>query len=105
MFSAMSRPRKRSRYSKDACTLEIAAMRDRLGLQDKDIFLSIGMAQASFSRKMAGVRRFTVEELGQIADYFAAHTGRVLPGWPFLNNETCRIIEAQVYTARADPDE
>jgi hypothetical protein len=101
MFRAM--PRTASRYRMDACTFEIALMRDRLGLQDKDIFMSIGMEQGTFSRKMAGVRRFTVEELGQIADFFAEHTGRRLPGWPFVADAECRIIEARVYEPGASP--
>jgi len=86
-----------SRYRMDACILEIAALRDREGLQDKDIFLSIGMEQTTFSRKMSGIRKFSVEELGQIADFFSAHTGRPLPGWPFISETTCAIIEARVY--------
>lgn len=94
-----------SRYRMDACVLEIAAMRDRLDLQDKDIFLSIGMRQPSFSRKMAGVRAFTVEELGRIADYFSKVTGRELPGWPFVSDDACRIIEAHVYARSASPGE
>lgn len=95
MFSAM--PSASSRYRMDACLFEIAAMRDRLDLQDKDIFMSIGMEQANFSRKMSGARRFTVEELGMIADFFAQKTGRALPGWPFLSDGECKIIESRVY--------
>lgn len=96
------KPKPPSRYSMDACIFEIASMRDRLGLQDKDIFLSIRMSQTAFSRKMAGARKFSVEELGRIADYFAQHTGRVLPGWPVLSDGTCQIIEARAYSADAD---
>lgn len=77
----------------DACVFEIAAMRDRSGLQDKDIFLSIRMSQTAFSRKMAGARKFSVEELGRIADFFAARTGRSLPGWPVVTDQACRLIE------------
>lgn len=94
-------PRIASRYRMDAACLEIAMMRDRLGLQDKDVFMSIGMEQGTFSRKMAGVRRFTVEELGQIADFFSAQTGRRLPGWPFVTDAECRIIESRVYAPEA----
>jgi hypothetical protein len=94
VFGLMPAPAKRaSRYSMDRCLLEIATMRDHLGLQDKDVFLSIGMTQATFSRKMAGVRKFTVEELGAIADYFAEQTGRTLPGWPLLSEQHCRTLE------------
>lgn len=91
------KPKPPSRYSMDSAIFEIASMRDRLGLQDKDIFLSVGMTQTAFSRKMAGARKFTVEEMGRIADYFAQLTGRVLPGWPLVGDEACRIIEARTY--------
>ena len=94
MISAVPKPR----YSMDACRFEIAAMRDRLGLQDKDIYLSIGMPQAQFSKKITGVLEFSVEELGQVADFFSGHLGRALPGWPFVADEACRIIEARVYS-------
>jgi hypothetical protein len=89
----MARTRKRSRYSHDDVLFEIGTMRDHLDLQDKDIYLGIGMTQSAFSRKMTGVRRFTVEEIGDIADFFAGVTGRVLPGWPFLSSKECAYIE------------
>lgn len=91
----------RSRYSMDACRFEVAAMRDRLDLQDKDIYLSIDMPQAQFSKKITGVLDFSVEELGQIADFFAEKTGRVLPGWPFVADAACKIIETRVYSTEA----
>jgi hypothetical protein len=88
----MARTRKRSRYSLDDARFEIAKMRDHLGLQDKDVYLGIGMAQATFSRKMSGARDFEVSELGDIADFFSRETGRALPGWPFLGERECAYM-------------
>lgn len=106
MFSSMTRRRAGAgRYSLDDVLFEIAAMRRKCGLQDKDIFLSIGMSQTSFSRKMAGARDFSIEEIGRIADFFSARTSRALPGWPFVPDQVCAIIEARVYTPGASPDE
>jgi hypothetical protein len=92
----MPRTRKRSRYSLDDARFEIAKMRDQLGLQDKDVYLGIGMGQTTFSRKMAGVRDFEIAELGDIADFFSRETRRPLPGWPFLSERECAYIEARV---------
>jgi hypothetical protein len=92
----MARTRKRSRYSLDDVRFEIAKMRDQLDLQDKDIYLGIGMGQTTFSRKMAGVRDFEVDEIGHIADFFARETGRPLLGWPFVSGAECTYIEANV---------
>lgn len=94
-----------SRYSLDRCVLEIAAMRDRLGLQDKDIWMELGIDQGQFSRKMAnaGQSRFRVDELGAIADLFARLTGRLLPGWPFVSERECAWMERGVPGAANRP--
>lgn len=86
-----------SRYSLDRCVLEIAAMRERLKLQDKEIAHEVGISPPQFSHKMtnAGRSSFTVEELGRIADFFAERTGRALLGWPFVPEAALAHIEGR----------
>jgi transcriptional regulator with XRE-family HTH domain len=83
------------RYSLDRCIIEIAAMRDARGMQDKEIAHACGISPPQFSHKMANASRssFSVEELGRIADYFAQETGRLLPGWPFVSERECALVE------------
>lgn len=83
------------RYSHDRCLVEIAEMTERSGLDDKAVHLGIGMKQTTYSKKASGGRRFTIEELGRIADFFSRLTGRPLQGWPFVSNDACLQAERQ----------
>jgi hypothetical protein len=90
------------RYSLDRAIIEIAALRDRLGMQDKEIAHVVGISPPQFSHKMANAGRssFTVEELGRIADLFSEKTGRLLPGWPLVSDRECLMLEGRVFSSR-----
>lgn len=71
------------RYDLRKITIEIEAVRQRLGLSKKEAALGSGMTESQWSQKIRMViNSFNVYELGRIADCFDAPIG-----WPFLDWE------------------
>lgn len=80
MSKPLPRPTPKSRYSYARVTKEIARELDAKDFGEQKIVAGkAGLDESAFSHRMTGVRsRFTVEQLGCIAD----HWGKP-PGWPF----------------------
>ena len=91
------------RYSLDDVVLEIAKLRERLGLRDRDVYEACGISQPQWAHKMAnaGKSRFTVRELGLVADFFSRKLRRPLSGWPMVPLAVCDEMEAALETAHA----
>ena len=99
MWRVSPLPRNRGpvgRYSLDAVVLEIARLREQLGLRDRDVYEACGISQPQWAHKMAnaGKSHFTLRELGLVADFFSRQLHRPLPGWPVVPLAVCDEIEA-----------
>jgi hypothetical protein len=75
------RPASRYSMARACANIELAMSRSNPPLLDKEVADAIGMAKDLWSRKMSRSRSsFSLEELGQVADFFHAP-----PGWPVLD--------------------
>jgi hypothetical protein len=84
------------RYDYRAVTLRIERMRVACGVERKELFEAVGIAQSQFSKKLTGLRStFSLKEMGDIADFFAARTGRALIGWPLIDAEVSDLLDAR----------
>lgn len=94
--TAKSRPPP-GRYTLDRATLEIEEQLRRRGRgAQKEVALAIGLDEQAFSHKMRGGKtRFTVEEIGRIADYWNAPRG-----WPWVSWGEGEIIDALLAQAK-----
>ena len=91
------------RYSLDDVVVEIAKLRRRLGLRDRDIYEACGISQPQWAHKMAnaGKSHFSLRELGLVADLFSRRLGRPLTGWPMVPLAVCDEIDAVLEAAHA----
>jgi hypothetical protein len=91
------------RYSLDDVVVEIAKLRGRLGLRDRDIYEACGISQPQWAHKMAnaGKSSFSLRELGLVADFFSRQLGRPLTGWPVVPLALCDQIDAVLEAAHA----
>jgi hypothetical protein len=92
------------RYSLDEVVLEIAKLRMRLGLRDRDLYEACGISQPQWAHKMAnaGKSHFSLRELGLVADFFSRRLGRALTGWPVVSLAVCDEIDAVLEAAHAE---
>jgi hypothetical protein len=92
------------RYSLDDVVLEIAELRNRLGLRDRDIYQACHISQPQWAHKMAnaGKSHFSLRELGLVADFFSRHLRRPLTGWPMVPLAVCDEIDAALEATHAE---
>ena len=56
---------------------------------------AIGIARTAYSKKCRlEASSFTNEELGRLADFFSKQTGRLLIGWPFVDETMSALLES-----------
>lgn len=69
-------------------------MRSAAGVEWKEVYSAIGMKQSAWSRKMMDKEsRFSLEELGAVADFFSQRVGKPLTGWPLVDVEVSDIVD------------
>jgi transcriptional regulator with XRE-family HTH domain len=74
--------------------LRIERMRVTCGLSAKEVAAGLGLLPSAYSKKVR-VRdaSFTLEELGRVADYVSGKTGRLLQGWPLIDEGLSALLE------------
>jgi DNA-binding Xre family transcriptional regulator len=87
------------RPSDESVRKNILAMLVDTGVDPKELYAEVGIAQPTWSKKTKG-RKFTLDELARIADFFAKKKGHPLYGWPFLSYSDSLELEMT-----KDPDQ
>lgn len=95
------RTKRPPRYSQDAVRREILGLLADCGVEPKELYTAIGMPQPDWSRRLNG-RAFKLEELADIADFFAERKKRALTGWPFVSLAESAILDAALGRSRND---
>lgn len=88
------RIRQGGRYDYRTVTRAIERMRAEAGVERKELFDAVGIAQSQYSKKLSGeLSTFSLREFGDIADFFSKRTGRPLIGWPFVAPEVSDLLD------------
>lgn len=82
-------PTPRSRYSYRTVVGVIRAELGRRPLgEQREVALAAGLDESGFAHRLAGKKsRFTLEQLGCIADHW-----RMPPGWPLVTRSGRRVV-------------
>jgi hypothetical protein len=89
-------PAKAGRYDAALIARRVELMRVACKVTASAAAAAVGLSPPAWSKKVRlEDSSFTNEELGRIADHFAALTGRRLVGWPFVDEAVSALLDAK----------
>jgi hypothetical protein len=95
-FTRKREPLKGTRFDMREIVLRVEKLRTKRGVTVKNICDQLGIERWDYSRKVRVVQtKFTIEELGLIADAVEEISGKSVPiGWPFLSEEIAEFLQS-----------
>ena len=88
-------PARHGRFDAYVVARRVESMRVACKLTATQVAEAIGIARTAYSKKCRlEASSFTNEELGRLADFFSKQTGRLLIGWPFVDEAMSALLES-----------